>query len=84
MANAKPDQWTIFVGSANFAVENNKYVDEALTWVTNQLKWRNILCPLRESKILFNLGNNKKRWKQSIPHGRKERTTRTFQIMPLK
>lgn len=60
MANAKSDQWSIFAGSANFAVENNQFVDEALTWVNKSIEMGGTFyAHFVKAKILFNLGKNK-------------------------
>ncbi len=32
LANAKSDDWQVYAASANFAADNNVYIDEALTW----------------------------------------------------
>jgi hypothetical protein len=60
MANAKPDQWTIYSGSANFAVENNQFLDEALIWADKSIEMGgNFFAHFVKAKILFKNGNYK-------------------------
>ena len=38
LSKIKPDDWRTYAGSANFAVENNWFLDEALTWADKSIE----------------------------------------------
>ncbi len=58
MSKAKPDQWSLFNSSANFAAENNVYLDEALSWTDKALEMGGTFTVyLVKAKINFKKGN---------------------------
>jgi hypothetical protein len=58
MSSAKLEEWRIFSGSANFAAENNIYLNEALAWVDKSIEMGgNFFCYFVKAKILFKMKN---------------------------
>jgi len=54
LANAKADDWQSFSAAANFAADNNVYLDEALTWIDKAISMGDNYYPyFVKSKILF-------------------------------
>ncbi|MEW6195010.1 MAG: DUF2911 domain-containing protein [Bacteroidota bacterium] len=58
IANAKPDDWQVFAASANFAADNNIYLDEALTWAERAISMgENYFAYFVKAKLLNKKGN---------------------------
>ena len=38
LETAKPDDWRVYLGSANFALENNWFMEEALSWTDKSIE----------------------------------------------
>jgi hypothetical protein len=54
LANAKADDWQSFSAAANFAADNNVYLDEALTWIDKAISMGDNYYPyFVKAKILF-------------------------------
>ncbi len=60
VSKAKPDDWRTYVGAANFAVENNWFMNEALSWADKAIEnGGTFYVYFVKAKILFKMGDAK-------------------------
>lgn len=58
LAKAKSDDWQVYVASADFAADNNTYLDEALTWADKAISMSaNYSAYFAKAKLLNKKGN---------------------------
>ncbi|MEG8947897.1 DUF2911 domain-containing protein [Rosettibacter firmus] len=58
IANAKNDDWQIYVVASNYAAEHNVFLDEAFQWIDKALSMsKNFNCYLTKAKLYFKKNN---------------------------
>ena len=82
IADAKPDDWVIYAASANYAVDNNVHLDEAMDWIEKSISMKETYYnDFVKAKLLGKKGQKKealKLIKKSRELGKGDREFKTF------
>ena len=82
IASAKPDDWVIYAASANYAVDNNVHLDEAMDWIDKSISIKETYYnDFVKAKLLGKKGQKKealKLIKKSRELGKGDKEFKTF------
>jgi hypothetical protein len=82
IADAKPDDWVIYAASANYAVDNNVHVNEAMEWVEKSISIKETYYnDFVKAKLLGKIGEKKEALrliKKTRELGKEDKEFKTF------